>query len=72
MIERFLNRILGALFMWLFTMLAGCTVTFQVVTKPDPATMQWIADTTTFNQAVKTEVDSHEQRIRQLEAKETP
>lgn len=48
-------------------LLQGCCLRFEMVTQPDPATQQWIQDTTAFNQAVKKEVEDHEERLKRLE-----
>lgn len=70
MIEKWLNRIVGWLFMVLFSLLAACTVKFELVTVPDPATKAWISDTSAFDSAVKKTVEDHEKRLRTLEQKE--
>lgn len=63
MIEKWINRILGAVFMWLWALLAGCTLHHVIDfgnPAPDPQVILW-------QQKVTDELNQHENRIRELE-----
>lgn len=68
MLEKILNRVLGAIFMWLWAMLAGCTLHHVIDfgnPAPDPAVVQWQQDITK-------RVNELTDRVKTLEEKETP
>lgn len=64
MLERFANWLFGAIFMWLMGLMAGCTIHHVIEFAPPPAQDASVVE---WQQKITTEVNQHEQRLRELE-----